>query len=113
MTPGDILLAALPQAVAPAKVRPVLLLREMRPYGDLLVCGVTSKMHQEVIGFDERISANDKEFSATGLNSTSLIRLGYLSLVLPRDVAGVIGKISESRYSLLIKRLCHYLSTQS
>ena len=112
MIPGDILLAALPQANGPSKVRPVLFLREMRPYGDLLVCGITSKLHQQVVGFDELIETTDSEFNQTSLKSTSLIRLGYLSLLLPRDVAGIIGKISATRYRLLIQRLCAYLAKE-
>jgi mRNA interferase MazF len=110
MNPGNILLAALPQAAGPSKVRPVLFLREMRPYGDLLVCGITSRLHQQVIGFDELLDSTDPDFIHTGLKTTSLIRLGYLSLLLPRDVAGVIGKIPAARYHLLIDRLCDYLA---
>jgi mRNA interferase MazF len=42
MMSGDILLAHLPQADGIRKYRPVLLLGVTPPYGDFLVCGLTS-----------------------------------------------------------------------
>ena len=56
MKEGDIVLASLPQADGFTKNRPILLLREMHEYGDFLVCGISSQLHQEVNGFDEIIS---------------------------------------------------------
>ena len=42
---GSLVLARLPQATGPAKSRPALVLRQMRPFGDLLLCGVSSQLH--------------------------------------------------------------------
>jgi mRNA interferase MazF len=53
MKAGDVVLAALPQADAQIKHRPAIVLRVMRPYGDLLVCGVSTQLQQEVRGFDK------------------------------------------------------------
>ncbi len=53
MREGDVALAALPQANGQLKNRPVIALRIMPPYGDLLVCGVSTQLHHEVAGFDD------------------------------------------------------------
>ena len=42
---GSLVLARLPQATGPAKSWPALVLRQMRPFGDLLLCGVSSQLH--------------------------------------------------------------------
>ncbi len=55
MTEGDIALTPLPQADGRAKPRPVILLRTMPPFGDWLVCGLSTQVHQEAVGFDEII----------------------------------------------------------
>lgn len=43
MREGDVVIAAVPQFDAQVKKRPVLILREMPPYQDLLVCGITTR----------------------------------------------------------------------
>jgi len=53
---------------------PSLILREMPPYGDLLVCGVSTQLHQEAAGFDDPIRPGDADFAASGLKAPSLIR---------------------------------------
>lgn len=53
MTEGDVALAALPQADGKTKLRPVIVLRAMPPYGDLLVCGVSTQARHAVSGFDD------------------------------------------------------------
>ncbi len=54
---GDIVLASLPQADGKTKLRPALVLKQMLPYKDLLVCGISTQINQEVLGFDEIIFA--------------------------------------------------------
>lgn len=107
--PGDVVLAPIPQADGSVKSRPAVFLREMQPYSDLLVCGISTQLHHEVVGFDERISPGDKDFVASGLRAPSLIRLGYLA-VLPRNLAtGAIGAISAERHRRLLTALSDYL----
>lgn len=109
MKEGDVVLAAVPQADGKTKLRPVILLREMPRYYDLLVCIVSTQLHQQVPDFDEIISPKDQDFASTGLVSESLIRLAALALVLNRDVTGVIGSISSARHQRLLQRLSEYL----
>ena len=108
MKEGDLILTRVPQADGAVKNRPAIILREMPPHRDLLVCGVSTQLAQRVPDFDEIISISDPDFSASGLRSESLIRLGYLA-VLPRSsVLGSIGTISLERHRRLLKTLSIY-----
>lgn len=49
------------------KTDPRIVLGAMRPYGDLLVCGISTQRHAFVDGFDETLSPGDPDFSAAGL----------------------------------------------
>ncbi len=98
MNQGDVILTPVPQANGILKNRPAIFLREMPPYRDVLVCGISTQLHQEVKGFDEIVDQTDSDFAATGLRTTSLIRLGFLA-VLPRSaVIGSIGMVSSERH---------------
>lgn len=109
MNQGDVVLTPVPQANGILKNRPAIFLREMPPYRDVLVCGISTQLHQEVKGFDEVVDQTDSDFGATGLRTTSLIRLGFLA-VLPRSaVIGSIGSVSPERHKRLLTRLSDYL----
>ena len=92
MKEGDVVLTPIPQADGVIKNRPAIILREMPPYRDFLVCGVSTQLDKEVKGFDEVIDVTDEDFKSTGLRMTSLVRLGFLA-VLPRKTE---PKIEES-----------------
>ncbi len=47
MREGDVILAPVPQANGGLKHRPAIILREMPPFRDWLVCGVSSQMFPE------------------------------------------------------------------
>ena len=59
MNQGDVILTPVPQANGILKNRPAIFLREMPPYRDLLVCGISTQLHQEVKGFDEVVDQTD------------------------------------------------------
>jgi len=109
MQEGNVILTPVPQADGAVKNRPAIILREMPLYKDLLVCGVSTQLYQQVKSFDEIISLSDTDFAASGLKSESLIRLGFLA-VLPRShIIGTIGSISPERHKRLLKTLSDYL----
>lgn len=111
MKEGEVILTPVPQADGEPKERPAIFLREMPPYRDLLVCGVSTQSHQYVKDFDEIISPTDADFESSGLRAKSLIRLGFLA-VLPRHrVLGAIGSISTVRHKRLLRKLSNYLIT--
>lgn len=91
MKESDVVLTPVPQADGSLKNRPAILLRELPPYRDCLVCGVSSQLHHEMKGFDDIVSPSDPDFASSGLRVQSLIRLGFLA-VLPRSkILGSIG----------------------
>lgn len=109
MKEGDIALTPLPQANGLIKNRPVVLLRRMPAFGDFLVCGVSTQLHQEVKGFDERINLNDTDYLTSGLKAPSIIRLSFLAALPLGNIVGAIGFISIERHHRLLNRLCKHL----
>lgn len=61
MTEGDNALVPLPGAEGQIKTCPTLVLRILPPFNDLLVFGISTRLHQEAKGFDEIISTNDAD----------------------------------------------------
>jgi 3-deoxy-manno-octulosonate cytidylyltransferase (CMP-KDO synthetase) len=109
MKEGDVVLVPLPQADGRRKARPAILLSFVQPFGDLLVCGVSSQLHQQVPDFDELISLKDADFAQSGLQAASLIRLGFLAEFARHQTLGIIGEISPNRLHRLRKRLASFL----
>jgi mRNA interferase MazF len=99
--------------MAKVKNRPVLVLRRMPPFGDLLVCGVSTQLQHAVTDFDDVIAAEDADFASSGLKATSLVRLGYLASLPQRSFLGKIGVVAVERRSRLLQRLCSHLSSES
>ena len=91
------------------KNRPAVYLKKIRPYGDLLVCGISTQLRQEVAGFDEIIGPTEIDFTQSGLSAPSLIRLGYLATVSGNHVLGTIGSITRERHERLLRSLSEYL----
>ena len=109
MKEADIVIAKFPQSDGRLKRRPALILREMLPFRDSLICGISTRLRQKVENFDEIISLSDEDFEQSNLDSASLIRLGFL-LVLPRnEIVGTIGSISAARHKRLLQNLSNYL----
>ena len=109
MKEGDIILTLMSQADGKFKNRPAIYLREMPPFRDALVCGVSTQTHQLAPDFDELISSQDSDFSGSRLVSDSLVRLGFLAVLPRRNIIGSIGSISSERHKRLLLRLSEYL----
>lgn len=110
MKESDIILAALIQTDGQIKKRPVLLLRMMPKYQDFLACGISSQLQQYVSQFDEIVSPSDADFNSSGLVTTSVIRLSFLSIVPQKKIIGLIGSISPQRHQKLLQNLSDYLT---
>ena len=110
MNEGDIVLAPVPQADGRIKNRPAVLLRRLPPFGDWLVCGVSTQIHQQVADFDELIVPGDPDFVSTGLKAASVVRLGFLGVLPQTAIPGIIGSISRERHQRLLVNLCRHLS---
>lgn len=109
MRPGDIILIPLPQADGKLKNRPALLLKRMPPFGDWLVCGVSSQLHQSVPEFDEVVAHGDADYAASGLATDSVIRIGFLAVVPAKEILGSIGAVAPERHRRLLNRLSDFL----
>ncbi len=103
------ILTPLPQADGRIKTRPALLLRRLPPFGDFLVCGISTRTKLAVSGFDDVIRPGDPDFLDSGLIGESVIRLGFLAVLPIRRIAGNIGSISSSRHERLLSRLSRHL----
>ena len=109
MKEGDVVIVPLPQADGSVKNRPAIILREMPPFRDVLICGVSTQLRQAVKDFDEIIYQSDTDFGSSGLREDSLIRLGFLAVVPRSKIVGAIGSISQERHKRLLQRLSAYL----
>lgn len=112
MNEGDIALAPLPQADGRLKNRPVVLLRRLPPFGDFLVCGVSTQLQHHVAAFDELLMPDDPEFASSGLKAASLIRQGFLAVLPETALLGRIGSLSRQRHRRLLANLCRHLDAQ-
>ena len=109
MKPGDVILTPLPQADGVLKNRPAVALCQMPPFGDWLVCGISTQLHQQVAEFDELVHVSDSDFAASGLKAASLVRLGFLAVMPASKFLGVVGSISDERRARLLSNLSKYL----
>lgn len=111
MEEGQIVLTPLQQSDGKYKKRPALLLKKMPGYGDWLVCGISTQLHQHIKDFDFLISARHPDFTTSGLKASSVIRLGFLAIIPSSAITGAIGNISEPVYRKLIYNLTNYLQS--
>ncbi len=109
MIEGEIILANLPQADGNVKLRPVLLLKQLPGFKDFLVCGISTQLHQFIVGFDELIDIKSNTFTRSGLRQSSIIRLGFLAVLPSQKIAGSIGKIEAGVHQVLLQRLANFL----
>lgn len=110
MQAGDIALLNMVQPDGSKKSRPVLLIKQVKPFDDWIVCAVSTQLHQEVKGFDHLVSDTDTDFAATGFKQSSLIRLGMISTVSKNSMPGVIGNIPATILQALKKRLAGHIA---
>lgn len=113
MNEGDIVLIAMPQSNGQIKRRPALILRSIPPFGDWLLCGISTQLRQQVPGFDEIIEPSHSDFAGSGLKSASLVRLGFLSTFPPSALLGKIGRIAPERHRRLLEHLASHLLANS
>ena len=113
MKEGNVVVTPLPQSDGKIKNRPAVVLREMPLFGDFLVCGISTRVHQLAPDFDELLTDQDDDFQASGLIATSVIRLGFLAVLPRKNIVGSIGVISPERHRRLLEKLSAYLIDKS
>jgi mRNA interferase MazF len=110
MNPGDVVLSRVQQSDGRLKSRPAVVLSILPPYQDRLICGISSKVRHEVVGFDDLILTTDADFPLTGLKLDSLIRLGLIATIPSSAIVGTMGSITPERLTRLQRRLADHLS---
>ncbi len=111
MTEGDILITRIPQDIS-GKMRPVLFLRRMPTYNDILVRAISTQQHQLIPGFDLLLNETSTSFQSTGLLKSSVIRLSALAVLPSENIPGSIGKINNTDLRVLKSNLANYLLKQ-
>jgi 3-deoxy-manno-octulosonate cytidylyltransferase (CMP-KDO synthetase) len=107
--PGFVILAVLTQADGQVKPRPALVLHVLEPFGDLLVCGISTQLRHFVPELDDFIRQSDADFPSSRLSGDSLIRTGYLATLPAAKVIGYVGRISDERLARLLFRLSAFV----
>ncbi len=108
---GQIVLIRFPRSdQTPGKLRPALVVRRLPGrHDDWLICLISTKLSRRVPGFDELIKESDDNFEATGLKTTSLIRIALLATVEQQLFVGSIGRVTEERLASIKSRLARWI----
>jgi mRNA interferase MazF len=109
--PGQVALVPFPRVdLTPGKPRPVLLLaRVPGPYDDWLTCMLSTRLYQEVPGFDEVIDSDASDFEESGLKIPSVIRVARLAVLSEDMLLGYVGAIGEARLDRIREKLVNWI----
>ncbi len=109
---GQIILFSFPQTnLVSGKARPALLLGKLPgPYGDWLICMISSQTHQYIKDFDEIVDTSKPDFANSGLKTSSVIRVGRLAVVEESILLGAVGEIDAERLKRIKKNLSGWLN---
>jgi len=110
---GQIVLFRFPQAdLQNGKLRPALIIRKLTGrYNDWPICMISTKLDQEIPGFDEMITLSDSDFAVSGLKVPSLIRISRLAVVNGDILLGEIGQIDNVRLNRIKQNLSSWLQS--
>ncbi|HEX3934119.1 MAG TPA: type II toxin-antitoxin system PemK/MazF family toxin [Puia sp.] len=108
MKAADIVLTVIPQDNQQKK-RPVLILKVLPKFNDLLVCAISSQLHQIVPDFDLLLEDTHNAFIDSGLKTTSIFRLGSIAVLSRSDIVGTIGFLRQDLYETLLRNLSDFL----
>ena len=79
-------------------------------YNDWLVCMISTQLGHKIDNFDEIIKPNDQDFKASGLKSTSLLRITRLAVIEKSFFLGIIGNISSNRLRRIKTTLSEWIA---
>src|SRR5256885_15130340 len=96
MEKGSVVLIEFPQSDGSYKSRPAVLLKEVDPYNDWLLCVVSTKIHNEIKGLDILLDVSHPDFRDTHLKMASLIRSAILYTIPTNFIKGKIGRADFS-----------------
>ncbi|MCX6353103.1 MAG: type II toxin-antitoxin system PemK/MazF family toxin [Bacteroidetes bacterium] len=108
MEEGFIILTIFPQDKE-KKLRPALVLRQFPKYGDVLVCGITSQLHQFIPDFDILLDTAHTDYKLSGLKAPGICRLNMLTMISTQQINGKLGYVAPKTLNTLLKNLADYL----
>lgn len=108
---GDIVLIRYPNTDgSQGKRRPAVLVKRVgNNFGDWIVCMVSTRLHQCIEGLEVVITAEEPDFSATGLRADSLLRTSRLAVVSESIFELELGKLSPQRLREVKERLANWV----
>ncbi|MBP8034642.1 MAG: transcriptional regulator [Bacteroidia bacterium] len=109
MKPGDILKVKLQQADGKFKSRPAVAIKQIAPYNDWIVCGISGSIGLEVKGLDIIIDNRHSDFLTWGLPYSGIIRVGFISNISSKYIEGSLGKVSDATHQHIIDNLIGFL----
>lgn len=109
MRAGDVVRWTFVQGDGQRKMRPAIIIGQVPPFRDWLVCAVSSQLHREVHGLDVPIDARHPDFHCAGLRMPSLVRVAQLATLPDKVIQGAIGDVSPATLALIKERLRNWL----
>jgi mRNA interferase MazF len=109
MKPGDVVRWAFVRGDGQRKFRPAIILDEVPPYKDWLVCAVSSQVQREVKGLDVLIDERHPDFDRMGLRVASLVRVAQLTTLPDKAIQGAIGEVGPATLEQIKARLRDWL----
>ncbi len=108
---GEVVVIKYPfSELSQTKLRPALLLGKLPgEHDDWLVCMISSRVRQQIDGFDEVIEEDDADFGSSGLKTANVIRIGRLLVVEGKLLPGALGTVSTERLQRVRSRLAAWL----
>lgn len=97
------------QADGMSKLRPAVLLKQVPPFNDWIICAVSSQLHRFQPGLDILLHANHPDLALAGLPFPSIIRTGYLATIPRQQIEGVLGRISAGTLNVVKDQLREFL----
>ena len=62
-------------------------------YRNVLICGISTQLHDLQTDWDDEIHSDDADFGRSGFHRASVIRPSYVYAADVREIAGVIGRV--------------------
>ena len=110
MKAGDVVRWTFVQADGQHKMRPAIVIAQVPPFNDWLVCAVSTQLQREVNGLDVLLNGAHPDFTRTGLRTDSLVRVAQLTTLPDKVIQGSIGDISPTMLALIKERLRKWLT---
>lgn len=109
MEAGSVVRIALLQSNGELKSRPALLLKNVEPFNDWLLCSISSKLHNAVKGLDLILDEEHEDYKQSGLKYPGVVRVAHVFTMSEETIEGTIGKLIKPTLKRLKNNLGEYI----